>query len=70
MWGYNQSQNIVAQPKYAHSLFPLIPPTHCLESVKFVWNCSEGCLVHLGGIKLKKSTLKLEEGGLCHNFSE
>ena len=56
-----------------------IPLIQCLESVKVVWNCSDGCLVHLGGLKLKKSTLgegdlstlvQLGEGGLCHNFCE
>ena len=38
------------------------------ESVKINWNCSDGCLVHLAGLNLKKSTLKLGEEGLCHNF--
>ena len=29
---------------------------------------SDGCLVHLAGLKLKKSALKLGEEGLCRNF--
>ena len=45
-----------------------IPPSQCWESVKIVLNCSDGCLVHLGGLKRKKSTLKLGEGGLFHSF--
>ena len=46
--------------KYAYS-----PPTshiQCWESVKIVSNCSDGCLVHLAGLKLKNSTLKLGVG--------
>ena len=39
-----------------------------VERVQFVWNCSVGRLVHLADLKLKKSTLKLREGGLCHDF--
>ena len=70
-FAYNQVQNIVAQPlfslqKYAYSL--PIAPIQCWESMKIVWNCSDGCLVHLAGLKHKKSTLKLGEEGLCHKF--
>ena len=36
-----------------------------VEKVKNGWNCCDGCLVHLTGLKLNKSTLKLGKGGLC-----
>ena len=41
---------------------------YSMLSVKIIWNCPDDCLAHLGGLKLKKSTLKLGEGGLYHNF--
>ena len=53
----NQSQNAVAQPlfflKNSYSSY-LLPIPH-------LWNCSDGCLLHLAHLKLKKSTLKLGE---------
>ena len=45
---------------------PPPPPVSSLlnvESVKIVCNCSDGCLVHLAGLKLKKSILKLGKKG-------
>ena len=51
-----------------HAYSSAIPPVQCWESVKIVWNFYDGCLVYLADLKLKKSTLKLREGGLCHNF--
>ena len=47
---------------------PPVPPIQCRESVKIVWNCSDGCLIHLARLKPKKTTLKLGKEGLCHNF--
>ena len=74
---YNQSQNIVAQSLFSlknmHAA-PRLPPPSTIspiqywESVKIVWNCADGCLLHLAGLKLKNSTLKVGEGCLCHNF--
>ena len=48
----------MAQPLFSikRKLTSPIPPILCLESVKIVWNCSDG---KSGRLKLKKSTLKL-----------
>ena len=43
-------------------------PVFNAESVEIVLNCSDGCLVHLASLKLKKETVKLREGGFVLQF--
>ena len=47
------------------------PTLHTLfnvERVTIVWNCSDGWLMHLAGLKLKNPTLKLGKGGCATIF--
>ena len=52
--------------KYAYS-HP-IPSIQCWESVKIVWNCSDGYLVHLVGLKLEKINIETGRRGFILQF--
>ena len=69
----NCTKNIdhLHQPTISHKIFlkkyaysPLLHPRYsmlrCWDSVKIVWNCSDGCLVHLAGLKLVGDCLKFK----------